>query len=133
MEENRINIDQDMEKKYLSMASSVSVRSIDHLVLHYQISGIQSKYPSSSTYNSNPLERFIEWIVCDIELTNTLYLNYTTIKQLELLFDTKAQSSKNSLFFILNHTHTVVGKRLLRSFLLTPSADPVVQPIPIHL
>ena len=60
-----------------------------------------------------------------LELSNTLYLNYSTIQHLELLFNIKTQSTKDSLFGILNHTHTNVGKRLLRSFLLTPSADKV--------
>ena len=61
-----------------------------------------------------------------------MHLSYTTILQLELLFNIKNQSVKQSVFDTLNRTHTIVGKRMLRSFLLAPSSDQVLLPSSIH-
>ena len=63
----------------------------------------------------------IEWK----ELLNTLYLNFATISQLELLFNRKSQSVKGSIFDTINRTVTLGGKQMLRSWLLSPSSEEV--------
>lgn len=79
---------------------------------------------------------------CRVELLRTLYLSYATVLQLELLFNARTQSAKQSVFAALNRTHvspsppphaqTVAGKRLLRAFLLAPSSDRVREPHLLH-
>ena len=99
-----LNLEKDMEKKYLALAASCCVY----------------KYlECNQSTLLHPHTVCIEWR----EVTEIMHLSYTALTHLELLFDNRNLSTKPSLFHVINHTHTIVGKRLLRSFLLTPSAD----------
>ncbi|KAK8792367.1 hypothetical protein WA538_003753 [Blastocystis sp. DL] len=99
-----LNLDQDMEKKYLALAAACCV----YKYLEFNQSTLLHPHTVS-----------VEWR----EVTDVLHLSYRAITHLELLFGAQTASPRQSLFAVINHTHTVVGNRLLRTFLLTPSAD----------
>lgn len=69
--------------------------------------------------------RVFATVLSSLELLNTLYLNFATISQLELLFNRKSQSVKGSIFDTINRTVTLGGKQMLRSWLLSPSSEEV--------
>ena len=86
---------------------------------HYHFSTISFLKLLQFAYEHN--ENIISSIQKPTILTNTsqLYLLNNTIKQLNLY----EKSGNISLFSLINHTSTVMGKRLLKSHLLNPITD----------
>lgn len=53
-------------------------------------------------------------------LNSTMVLDRATIRNLEIIKNAYSGSMENSLFYVLNHTNTRMGTRLLYSWLLNP-------------
>ena len=102
-----LNLDQDMEKKYLALAAAVLPRG-----------RLNSSAASTSISSSTRALFFIPtpspWSgeveatsVCDVEVTDVLHLSYRAISHLELLFGAQTASPRQSLFAVINHTHVL--------------------------
>lgn len=53
-----------------------------------------------------------------VDINSNLKMNFNTINQLDLV-----SNDENSLFNFVNHTHTAMGKRMLRDNMLNPLTD----------
>ncbi|QPG76494.1 hypothetical protein FOA43_003883 [Brettanomyces nanus] len=57
------------------------------------------------------------------EVDNSMVLDSNTIKNLEIFHNVTTGTEKGSLFWILNHTNTPFGKKMLRSWIARPLND----------
>ena len=102
-----LNLDQDMEKKYLALAAAVlpfgRLNGSAASTSTSNSTRALSSTPTPSRWNGEVETRH----VCDVEVTDVLHLSYRAISHLELLFGAQTASPRQSLFAVINHTHVL--------------------------
>ena len=120
-----LNLDQDMEKKYLALAAAVRFHDPLNRSAAYTSTSNSTKAPCSIR-TPFPWNGEVEVVrSCNVEVTDVLHLSYRAITHLELLFGAQTASPRQSLFAVINHTHV--------PFPIASSADRRRQPTPPHL
>jgi len=59
---------------------------------------------------------------CSGSRIGSMLIDYLSVRNLELVQNLQSAKSSQSLFGVLDHCHTPMGKRLLRANILQPSA-----------